>query len=221
MVDTWTWAPADDNSEGSSETPGESTHGPGTTAQTEIEPGRLTRPLPLTFTDLLEEVKGRRWERFVPNRRMPPNPDRIVNKQVTNDEEHANLAPAAAGTITNPAAYIDPLIVGKELGGQREPLVVVHVRDVAPEKLFFVRTITGAAALQILGRDTARRSALIVNEDAANSVSLATRLEHCTASGSLTFTLGPGRSLTIDSISEVWAVAVAGTPAISVATETG
>lgn len=187
----------------------------------EVQPQKATHPQPLTWENLLAEVKGRRWDRFVPNRRMPPNPDRLVNELITNDEEHANLAPAAAGTIVNPAAYVDPLPDGLQLPGQEKPIVVVRTREMAPLRLFFVRTVMGAAAVQILGRDPARVSALIVNEDATNSVSLATRLEQATASGTLTFTLGPGKTLTTSSISELWGVAVAGTPAVSVATEVG
>lgn len=187
----------------------------------EVQPQKATHPQPLKWQDLLAEVKGRRWERFVPNRRMPPNPDRLVNELVTNDEEHANLAPAAAGTIVNPAAYVDPIPDGLQLPGQEKPIVVVRTREMSPLRLFFVRTLMGAAAVQILGRDPARVSALIVNEDAANSVSLATRLEQATVSGTLTFTLGPGKSFSTSSISEVWGIAVAGTPAVSVATEVG
>lgn len=188
----------------------------------EVQPQKATHPQPLTWADLIAEVKGRRWERFVPSRRMGPNPDRLVNELVTNDEEHANLAPAAAGTVINPAAYVDPIPDGLQLPGQEKPLYVVRTREMAPLRLFFVRTTMSATeAKQILGRDPARMSALIVNEDAANSVSLATRLEQATVSGTLTFTLGPGKSLSTSSISEMWGIAVAGTPVVSVATEVG
>lgn len=187
----------------------------------EVQPQRETHRQPVTWSDLLDEVRGKRWERFVPNRRMPPNPDRIVNKQVTNDEEHANLAPTREGTETVPEPPYERLPDGRDLPGQREAVVTVNTRDASPLRLFFVRTVMSTTAIQVLGKDPSRRSALIVNEDATNSVSLATRLEHCTASGTLTFTLGPGRSLTTSSISEVWAIAVAGAPAVSVATEAG
>lgn len=188
----------------------------------EVQPGKATHRQPLTWADLLSEVKGKRWERFVPARRQPPNPDRLVNELVTNDEAHGNFAPAAAGTDLNPAAYVDPIPDGLEFPAQTLPhYPPVRTREISPLGLFFIRTTMGPAPIQILGRDPARMSALIVNEDAANSVSLATRQEQCTASGTLTFTLGPGKSLTVSSISQVWGIAVAGTPAVSVATETG
>lgn len=218
MSETEVWSePYSDGAE----PPDSTLPGGGEEPAVEVQPQKATHRQPLTWADLLSEVKGRRWERFVPARRQPPNPDRLVNELVTNDEAHGNFAPAAAGTEINPAAYVDPIPGGLDLPGQAKPVVVVHTRDVAPLRLFFVRTAMGTEAKQVLGRDPARRSALIVNEDAANSVSLATRLEQCTASGTLTFTLGPGKTLSTGSISELWGIAVAGTPTVSVATEVG
>lgn len=218
MSETEVWSePYSDGAE----PPDSTLPGGGEEPAVEVQPQKVTHRQPLTWADLLSEVKGKRWERFVPARRQPPNPDRLVNELVTNDEAHGNFAPAAAGTELNPAAYVDPIPDGLNLPGQTKPVVVVHTRDVSPLRLFFERKVLGTSATQLIGRDEARRSALIVNEDAANSVSLAARLEHCTVNGMLTFTLGPGKTLSTSSISEIWGIAVAGTPAVSVATETG
>ena len=187
----------------------------------EVQPGRATHRQPLGLGDLAKQLAKSRGP-FVSSRRLPPNPDLIVHKQVTNDDPQGNAAPARRGTDTYPAPAHDRLPDGRSLPGQEPAVVTVHTWEEPSESFLpFSQPISSTVAQRILGRDPARRSAVLVNTDAAIVISLGASQETTTPGGTATFPLVAGAGLKVSSRDEVWAIAASGAPIMGVAIETG